>query len=124
MVKPVGHLKLKMSLTNVQAPTSLHTGTAVSPTNLVTYRLPHEKKITGLPQIYILTHSLRDLTSPSFCLQAEYAAHQGRREQVRMHGISMVLKLVSIEYQKRDAFLAALQLGGNRLTFQSSLQQH
>ena len=63
---------------------SLHTGTAVSPMNLVMYRLPHEKKITGLPQIYILTHSLRDLTSPSFCLQAEYAAHQGRREQVSM----------------------------------------
>ena len=48
------------------------------------YRLPHQKKITGLPQIYILTHSLRDLTSPSFCLQAEYAAYQGRREQVSM----------------------------------------
>ena len=63
---------------------SLHTGTAVLPMNLVMYRLPHEKKITGLPQIYILTHSLRDLTSPSFCLQAEYAAHQGRREQVSM----------------------------------------
>ena len=62
---------------------------SVSPTNLVMYRLPHEKKITGLPQIYILTHSLRDLTSPSFCLQAEYAAHQGRREQVSNIGASV-----------------------------------
>ena len=41
--------------------------------------IAHEKKITGLPQIWILTLSLLNLTSPNFCIQAytrEYAAHQ------------------------------------------------
>ena len=32
------------------------------------------------------------------------------------HGISIVLELVSKEHQKKDAFLAAVYLGGNRLT--------
>ena len=39
--------------------------------------ITHEKKIAGLPQIRILTLSLRNLTSPNFCIQActrEYAA--------------------------------------------------
>ena len=41
--------------------------------------IAHEKKITDLPQIWILTMSLLNLTSPNFCIQAytrEYAAHQ------------------------------------------------
>ena len=41
--------------------------------------IAHEEKITGLPQICILTLSLLTLTSPNFCIQAytrEYAAHQ------------------------------------------------
>ena len=29
---------------------------------VIMYRLAHEKKITGLPQIYVLTLSLQDLT--------------------------------------------------------------
>ena len=49
--------------------------------------IAHEKKIAGLPQIWILTLSLRNLTRPNFCIQActrEYAAHQGKRELVSM----------------------------------------
>ena len=56
-------------------------------TNLVMYRLPHEKKITGLSHIQILTLSLRDSTSRISANKhafREYAAHQGRREQVGM----------------------------------------
>ena len=46
---------------------------------------------------------------PSFCLQAEYAALcTSGEKRTSKHGISIVLKLVSIKYQKRDAFLAAL----------------
>ena len=43
------------------------------------YRHSHEKNITGLPQIWIITLSLLNLTPPNFCLQAyirEYVAHQ------------------------------------------------
>ena len=36
----------------------------------------------------------------------EYAVHQGRREQVSLVATSIILKLVSIECQKRNAFLA------------------
>ena len=32
--------------------------------------IAHEKKIAGLPQICILTLSLRNLTPPNFCIQA------------------------------------------------------
>ena len=41
--------------------------------------IAHEKKITCLPQVWILTLSLLNLTSPNFCIQdytREHAAHQ------------------------------------------------
>ena len=72
------------------------------------YRLPHEKKMTGLPQIKVLTHSLRDLTSLSQVLPPSRVCSTSGEKRAIKHGISIVLKLVSIEYQKRDVFLAAL----------------
>ena len=63
----------------------------------------------GLPQILILTFSLRNLTSPNFCLQAGILREYMQRiKKTSKHDISIILKLVSIEYQKRGAFLAAV----------------
>ena len=47
-------------------------------------------------------------------------ASTSREKRTSKYCIKIVLKLVSNEYQKRDVFLAVVQLGGNRLTFQSS----
>ena len=46
------------------------------------YRHAHEKKITGLPHIYILTLSLRNLTSCTQACIGEYAEHREKRERV------------------------------------------
>ena len=50
-----------------------------------------------------------DLTSLNFCLQAciQRVCSTSRGKRTSKHGISIVLKLACIEYQKRDAFLAA-----------------
>ena len=75
--------------------------------NLVMYRLPHKKKNYGftpkldfnpLPTRFNLTEFL----SPSGVCSTS------GEKRTSKHGISMVLKLVSIEYQKRGAFQAAL----------------
>ena len=72
--------------------------------NLVMYRLPHEKKNYGftpnldfnpLPTRFNLTEFLRVCSTSG-------------EKRTSKHGISTVLKLDSIEYQKRGAFLAAL----------------
>ena len=70
------------------------------------YRLAHEKKMMGL---YTPNLDFNPLPTRFNFIQflhafRKYAAHQRRREQVYKHGINIVLKLVSIEYQKRDAF--------------------
>jgi len=53
--------------------------------NLIMYR--QLMRNTGLPQIWILTLSLQNLTLPNSaykCTPREYAAHQGKRELVSM----------------------------------------
>ena len=78
----------------------------------------------GLPQIFILTLCLRDLTSPNFCLRTctQRVCSTSREKRTSKHGISMELKLVSIECQKGDAFLAP----GKQTDIQSQncFQQH
>ena len=86
------------------------------------YRLAHQKKnysftpnsdFDPLFTRFNFTEFLR--TS----IHSEYAS-TSREKRTSKHGITIALKLVSIECQKKDAFLAAVQLGGNRLTFQNS----
>ena len=75
--------------------------------NLVMYRLPHEKKNYGFTPNLDFNPLPTRFNLPSFCLQEESMQHIGEKRTSK-HGISIVLKLVSIEYQKRDTFLAAL----------------
>ena len=84
------------------------------------YRLAHEKKT------YRFIPNLDFNPLPTRFNLTEFLPTSMHSESTRTskHGISIVFKLVSIDYQKRDAFLAAVKLGGNRLAFQSSLQQH
>ena len=71
------------------------------------YRLAHEKKSRVHPYLDFNPLPTRFNLAYKHAFR-EYAAHQGIRKQVSMHAISIVLKVVSIEYQKRDAFLAAV----------------
>ena len=75
--------------------------------NLVMYRLPHEIKNYGF------TPNLDFNPLPTRFNFTEFLPPSGvcstsREKRTSKHGISIVLKLVSIEYQKRDTFLAAL----------------
>ena len=76
------------------------------------YRLAHEKKITGLPSnLDFNPLFMRFNFTPNFCIQAcciQRVCNTSREKRTSKHGISIVLKLVSIEYQRRDAFLAAV----------------
>ena len=44
----------------------------------------------------------------SFCLPESGVCSTSGEKRTSKHGISMILKLVTIEYQKRDTFLVAL----------------
>ena len=94
------------------------------------YRLAHEEKNYGftpnldfnpLPTRFNLTEflhtSMHSVVSQArlshvrvwparLCIQI--VCSTSREKRTSKHGISIVLKLVSIEYQKRDAFLAAV----------------
>ena len=54
--------------------------------------IAHEKKIAGLPQIWILTLSLQNLTPPNFCIQAYTTDNIARIcKRTSKHGISVII---------------------------------
>ena len=71
------------------------------------YRLPHEKKNYGFtPNLDFNPLSTR-FNFTEFLPPSGVCSTSGEK-RTSEHGISMVLKLVSIKYQTRGAFLAAL----------------
>ena len=75
--------------------------------NLVMYRLPHEKKITGFTPNLDFNPLPTRFNFTEFLPPSKVCSTSGEKRTSK-HGISIVLKLVSIEYQKRDVFLAAV----------------
>ena len=63
------------------------------------YRLAHEKKNYGFTP---------NLDFNPLFTRFNLLVCTSREKRTSKHGISIVLKLVSIEYQRRDAFLAAV----------------
>ena len=69
------------------------------------------EKITGLPPNLDFNPLFTRFNFTEFCIQAcciQRVCSTSREKRTSKHGISIVLKLVSIEYQKRDTFLAAV----------------
>ena len=77
------------------------------PANLVMYRLPHEKKNYGFAPNLDFNPLPTRFNYTKFLPPSGVCCTSGEKRTSK-HGISILLKLVSIEYQKRDAFLAAL----------------
>ena len=75
--------------------------------NLVMYRLPHEKKNYGFTPNLDFNPLPTKFNFTEFPPPSRVCSISGGKRTSK-HGISMVIKLVSIEYQKRDAFLAAM----------------
>ena len=69
--------------------------------------LPMRKKITGLPKFRFLVNPLPTRFNNQIsaykqaCIQR--VCSTSREKRTNKHGISIVLKLVSIDYQKRNA---------------------
>ena len=81
--------------------------TALMSANLVIYRLPHEKKKYGFTPNFDFNPLPTRFNFTKFLPPSRVCSTSGEKRTSK-HGISIVLKLVSIEYQKRDAFVAAL----------------
>ena len=75
--------------------------------NLVMYTLAHEKKKYGFTPNLDFNPLFTRFNFTEF-LHTSNEACTSREKRTSKHGISIVLKLVSIEYQRRDAFLAAV----------------
>ena len=70
-------------------------------------RLPHEKKNYGLTPNLDFNPLPTRFNFTEFRPPSGVCSTSGKKRASK-HGINMVLKLVSIEYQKRGVFLAAL----------------
>ena len=88
--------------------------------NTVMYRLAHEKKIDGFtPNLDFNPLPTRFNFTPNFCLQGciQRVCSTSREKRTSKHGISIVLKLVSIEYR----CISGSCVARGKQTFQGSL---